>query len=227
MRDIAVVRELSRLSRERAMKNQTSDASARPATLEEKLRRLIRRLYELPARRRLLGLPGVAIAESARVDARRIRVFPLSRLTVGEGSIVEGGLVLERDGAEIIIGKNSFIGNSLLASATSICVGDDTLVAWGCNIVDHNSHAVNWNHRRQDVKDWYKGQKNWEYVKSMPVTIGNKCWIGFNVIVLKGVEIGDGAVVAAGSVVTKSVAAWSVVAGNPASVIRELPVENQ
>lgn len=55
-----------------------------------------------------------------------------------------------------------------------------------------------------------------------PVYIGDKVWIGFNVIILKGVDIGEGAVVAAGSVVTKNVPEWTLVGGNPAKVIRQL-----
>ncbi len=60
-----------------------------------------------------------------------------------------------------------------------------------------------------------------------PVHVGDKSWIGFNSIVLKGVTIGEGAVVGAGSVVTKDVSAWTVVAGNPARVIREIPEDER
>jgi galactoside O-acetyltransferase len=55
-----------------------------------------------------------------------------------------------------------------------------------------------------------------------PVKIQDKVWIGFNAIVLKGVTIGEGAVVGAGAVVTRNVPAYTVVAGNPARPIREL-----
>jgi acetyltransferase-like isoleucine patch superfamily enzyme len=60
-----------------------------------------------------------------------------------------------------------------------------------------------------------------------PVRIGDKSWIGLNVIILKGVEIGEGAVVAAGSVVTKNIPPWTIAAGNPARVIREIPIQDQ
>jgi acetyltransferase-like isoleucine patch superfamily enzyme len=179
------------------------------------------------ARSRLVRRIGIMIHPTAKVNFRGIRYRPASRLEIGEGSMVEGDIVCEREGACIVIGRNTFIGNSLLASATRIEIGDDVLISWGCNIVDHNSHAVGWKQRSRDVRDWYHNTKDWTHVLVKPVKIGNKCWLGLNVIVLKGVEIGEGAVVAAGSVVTKSVPPWTIVAGNPAKVIREIPIEDR
>lgn len=70
------------------------------------------------------------------------------------------------------------------------------------------------------------GYKDWIHVKICPVKICNKVWIGFNSIILKGVTIGEGSIVGAGSVVTKDVPPWTIVAGNPARIIREIP-ENE
>ncbi len=191
------------------------------------MRKLIMRILQRRARRVLLRHPGIKIHPTAKVNFRGIRNRAGSTLQIGEGSIVEGSLVSERDGATIVIGRNTFIGTSLLASATEIEVGDDVLISWGCNIVDHNSHAIAWNQRKQDVRDWYQDKKDWTNVIIKPVKIGDKVWIGLNAIILKGVQIGEGSVVAAGSVVTKNVPAWTVVAGNPATVIREIPIEER
>lgn len=60
-----------------------------------------------------------------------------------------------------------------------------------------------------------------------PVTIGNDVWIGGNVTILPGVNIGDKAVIAAGAVVTKDVPANTVAGGVPAKVIKELPAEEE
>lgn len=60
-----------------------------------------------------------------------------------------------------------------------------------------------------------------------PVTIGNKVWVGFNSIVLCGVAIGEGAVIGAGSVVTRDIPAWTVAAGNPARVIKDIPIHDR
>jgi acetyltransferase-like isoleucine patch superfamily enzyme len=65
--------------------------------------------------------------------------------------------------------------------------------------------------------------KDWSTVEIRPVTISDKVWIGFNSLILCGVTIGEGAVIGAGSVVTNDIPAWTVAAGNPARVIRNIP----
>jgi len=191
------------------------------------MRHLIDKILHFRRRRRILSHPGVRIHPISKVNFKGMLYRSGCRIEVGEGSMVEGSLVCEREGACIVIGRNTFIGGSLLASASSIEVGDDVLIAWGCNIVDHNSHAIGWAKRKQDVRNWYVGIKDWTSVEVKPVRICAKVWVGMNVIVLKGVEIGEGAVVAAGSVVTKSVPPWTIVAGNPAKVIRNISAEDR
>ena len=128
----------------------------------------------------------------------------------------------DRVGSSVLIGERTFVGSSTLVTADRIEIGNDVLVSWGCTIVDHDSHCVEWNDRKDDVRAYYSGDKDWAKVAVKPVVICDKVWVGFNVIVLKGVTIGEGAVVAAGSVVTRDVPAFSVVGGNPARVIRQL-----
>jgi len=64
-------------------------------------------------------------------------------------------------------------------------------------------------------------------VSIAPVTIENKAWIGARAIILKGVTVSEGAVVAAGSVVTKDVPPWTIVGGNPATILRPLTEEER
>jgi hypothetical protein len=87
--------------------------------------------------------------------------------------------------------------------------------------VDHNSHATDWTSRKNDVVAWGQGKKDWSGVTIKPVKISDRVWIGLNAIILKGVTIGEGAIVGAGSVVTKDVPPYTIVAGNPARIIRE------
>jgi galactoside O-acetyltransferase len=89
-------------------------------------------------------------------------------------------------------------------------------------VVDHDSHALDWNERASDVADWAGGRKDWARVRRASVVIEDKTWIGFGACILKGVRVGEGAVVGAMSVVTRDVPAYTVVAGNPARVVRKL-----
>ena len=105
------------------------------------------------------------------------------------------------------------------------------MIAWGCLIYDHNSHSLDWQERQKDIERHYLEFKNnlkfgetkdWSVVKSAPIHICSKVWIGTDVKILKGVTIGEGAIVGAGSVVTHDVEAWTVVGGNPAQILRRL-----
>jgi acetyltransferase-like isoleucine patch superfamily enzyme len=94
--------------------------------------------------------------------------------------------------------------------------------------MDNNAHSLLSNERRNDVRDWKRGleenkigfYKDWTNVKRGSIVINDKAWIGFNCIILKGITIGEGAVVGAGSVVTRDVPNYAVVTGNPAMVVK-------
>lgn len=164
-----------------------------------------------------------AVAPTARIDLLRIHGGAGASLRVGPHSIVEATLTFERAGATIEIGERTFIGRSHLVALSRIAIGDDVLVSWGVTITDHNSHSVRFSERAADVLDWGRGAKDWSNVPHADVRIGSKAWIGFNAVLLRGVTVGEGAVVGAASVVTKDVAPWTIVAGNPARLIREIP----
>jgi acetyltransferase-like isoleucine patch superfamily enzyme len=156
------------------------------------------------------------------------------RIIIGADCVLGNRIVLEREVGFVRIGDSTYIGGGTqLICAQQITIGSNVLIAWGCTLIDHDSHSLSWLDRSQDVQDWRRGmiggglagatrQKNWDVVPKAAVYVQDKAWIGFNVIVLKGVTIGEGAVVGAGSVVTKDVPAWTAVAGNPARVIREI-----
>ncbi|MEH2319923.1 acyltransferase [Nostoc sp.] len=147
-------------------------------------------------------------------------------VNIDEQTQIIGSIIFDKENASISIGKRVFISGSVIV-AQSVKIGDDVLISWGTTIVDHNSHAISFSYREKDAINWLAGKKDWSYVKILPVKICNKVWIGFNSIILKGVTIGEGAVVGAGSVVTKDVPPWTIVAGNPAQVIREIPEDER
>ena len=159
---------------------------------------------------------------TARFCKHRIAQRQNCKFSIDEFSTFEGRVFFEREAAETRIGARTFVGNSSILCAQLINIGDDVLISFGVTISDHNSHSVVFEHRAQDVLQWREGKKEWTHVKISPVTIGSKSWIGMHAIILPGVTIGEGAVVGAGSVVTKDVPPYTVAAGNPARVIREL-----
>jgi acetyltransferase-like isoleucine patch superfamily enzyme len=165
---------------------------------------------------------AVSVGNNTTVAWRHIRRASGNLISIGDESLIHANLIFEASGGEIRIGSRTFIGRSTLICYRSLAIGDDVLMAWGITVVDHDSHSLMWEHRQDDVREWAQGRKNWQHIAWAPVTIANKAWIGFNVSILKGVTIGEGAVVGAGSVVTRDVPPYSLAVGCPAKVIRSL-----
>lgn len=171
---------------------------------------------------RVLLRAQVHAGRSSVIAYWRIRGNRDTKVAVGDESMLHANVILEKAGARLDVGQRTFIGKSLFSVAESISVGDDVMISWGVTITDHDSHSIRFSDRRSDVELWRRGAKVWNNISVRPVVIESKCWIGFNSIVLKGVRIGEGAIVAAGAVVTKDVEPWTVVAGNPAKVVKVL-----
>lgn len=152
-------------------------------------------------------------------------------LEIGDDSSVEATFIFESSAGHISIGNNCHLGSSTLISINEIQIGNNVMISYGCTIYDHNSHSLSYVHRREDmateIREFRNGtnlkEKNWSTVSSRPVRICNDVWIGFKAVILKGVTIGEGAIVGACSVVTQDVPPYTVVGGNPAKIIKTLP----
>ena len=127
-----------------------------------------------------------------------------------------GRRVIYYPGVWIAPGRNLVIGDEvdlafgvLIETSGGVTIGDRTLVGFGTKIFSRN-HIV----PSQRGRIFSSGHTN------QPVTIGKDVWLGANVIVLPGRTIGEGAVVGAGSVITKDVAPFTIVGGNPAKILR-------
>jgi acetyltransferase-like isoleucine patch superfamily enzyme len=117
--------------------------------------------------------------------------------------------------AELIIGDRVSLNYRGIISVTrSVRIGDDTLIAGEVAIFDNTNHPVS-AARRLAKEPLLPAEIG-------PIVIGRNVWIGLRCTIMRGVTIGDNAVVAAGSVVTKSVPPNTIVAGNPAAAIRTL-----
>ncbi len=178
------------------------------------------------------------IHPSAIIDpVSAVKIFNLPKkpqvmLEIGAESHIFSSFNLLRPVSKIRIGKHCQLGAVNFNCAEKIEIGDDCLMAWDVTIIDSDTHARDWEYRQNDVKRCYDDylrnksnfikNKDWSKVKIRPVKIGNRVWIGFGVIILKGVRVGDNAVIGAGSVVREDVPAYAVVVGNPAKIVKRL-----
>lgn len=151
-------------------------------------------------------------------------------LSIGEHGIIDANIIFEKETGSVSIGDRCMIAGTIIC-IDGVEIGNDVIVAWDTLIYDHNSHSVYWNERKKDNRDEYLNylktgdpcaNKDWSVVRSKPIHICDKAWIGTGCKILKGVTVGEGAVVQAGSVVTKNVEPWTIVGGNPAQLIRRL-----
>lgn len=116
-------------------------------------------------------------------------------------------LFADRPGARIRIGRNCRIHGSALHAQKSISIGDNCLLAANCQIIDGNGHDLCLENPERRLES---------HGDASPVFIGDNVWLGEGVLVLPGVTIGEGAVVAAHSVVSRDVPSRCVAAGTPA-----------
>lgn len=121
-------------------------------------------------------------------------------------------LLADRPGAVITIGNNTRINGSCIHAYHLVKIGDNCLIAANCQIFDGNGHDLSFPNvaNRINTIGSFK-----------PVVIEDHVWICTNTIVCPGVTIGKGAIVSANSVVTKDVPPMTIVAGNPAIVVKD------
>lgn len=126
----------------------------------------------------------------------------------GKFNFYNGASIFVSKGAKLVL-NNGYINTSTEINCFNyIEIGDETIISDNVKIHDSDNHEIIMS----------EGVKKDIFA---PVIIGNHVWIGKNVLILKGVHIGDNAIVGAGSVVTKNVPAGTLVVGNPARVIKE------
>jgi acetyltransferase-like isoleucine patch superfamily enzyme len=118
-----------------------------------------------------------------------------------------------QEGACLEVGANFAMTGGTLCAAQRITIGNGVAVGANTTIVDTDFHPLDPAARKLRPNDG----------ETAPVVIEDDVFIGMNCLILKGVTIGQGSVVGAGSVVTRDVPGYVIVAGNPARVVKELP----
>ena len=112
---------------------------------------------------------------------------------------------------------------SVIGSVRSIRIGDCVIFSNHVHIYDNNNHPTDPEIRRKMCMAGFDGDAwKWKYADSAPIVIEDNVWIGEYAAVLKGVTIGEGAIVASHAVVTEDVPPYTIVAGNPARVVKEI-----
>ena len=153
---------------------------------------------------------GSIIRWSTRLD-----VLPYNRFDLGDRSIVESFATVNNAIGDVVIGKHSLVGvyNSILGP---VSIGDHVMLA---------PHVVlsGLNHSFEDVTLPISRQPT----TTRAIVVEDGAWIGANTIVTAGVRIGRNSVVAGGSVVTRDVPPFSVVAGNPAKLVKQYNFETE
>ena len=155
--------------------------------------------------------------------------YPGSFISLGSGVTLDSAIRSNRLGgfspcvvrtvtptARIRLGERVGLSNSVIVAGNSIEIGEDTIIGSGVMILDNDFHVMGTGF------SWVSECST----NSKPIKIGRGCFIGSRSMILKGVTLGDRAIIGAGAVVTKDVPAYSVAAGNPARVVRTLPKPN-
>lgn len=169
---------------------------------------------------------GVGVGKSLCVHGYPyLKLAPKANLTIGDNFYLSSGsginplssnrrsVIHAADDASIIIGNNVGISSGVLWSAQEIRIGDNVKLGGNCIVIDTDAHSMDYLVRRDRFID--KGN-------SSPIIIEDDVLVGANCIILKGVTIGARSVIGAGSIVTKSIPADSIAAGNPAKVIKTI-----
>jgi acetyltransferase-like isoleucine patch superfamily enzyme len=154
---------------------------------------------------------GMKVGKSTVLS--KIHITWPNQVEIGKDCILERNITLKCDGiwksrTSIRIGNRVFIGSGCEFNIReSIEIGDNSLIASGCRFIDHD-HGIG-----------LELPMNKQHGPEKPIKIGADVWLGCNVVVLKGVAIEDGAIVAAGAIVTKSIQQYEIWAGVPARKI--------
>lgn len=182
-----------------------------------------------PKRRYMAVDPSVRLERGFRLD---LLATPQDRpyVRIGARSLINAHFIFESPEGAVEIGERVYFGGGTVICREKVTIGNDVTMAWGINLYDHDSQSLDWRRRAETVQHFYEMQGapscydklDWADVKAAPIVIEDKVWIGFDAVILKGVRVGEGAVIGARSVVARDVEPYTVVAGNPARTIKRV-----
>ncbi len=162
---------------------------------------------------KLKGVPVIFNKKGAKLSIGSDVTVKSSFLSNLVGLYQRSIIVTRTRDASIVIGDHVGISGATIYARESIEIGENTCIGGNSKILDNDFHPIEIEARNADMK---------EKIGTKPVVIGKNCFIGCNTLILKGTVLGDGCVVGAGAVVSGIFPENSVIAGNPAKVIRTL-----
>lgn len=194
--------------------------------------RKLRMKFFLYMNRKWLRWGGAKVGDNASIFNRvYFQKHPTAKCIIGDYFTLTSGesinplsrnikacIYLEKD-AELIIGDHVGMSSPSIWVAKSIHIGDNTMIGSDCMILDTDCHSLYPEIR--SIAHTFPLDEH-ENANIAPINIGKDVMIGARCIILKGVAIGDRSVIAAGSVVTKSVPEGEIWGGNPAKFIKQL-----
>lgn len=167
--------------------------------------------------KKLLFLGSYTAGKNFKLDINGGVMGDRDKIVIGNNVFLSGWLI--SDGGKIIIGDNTVINKgTIIRSMNRVEIGKYCDLASDCAIQDHNSRSLDHKERRKFMLIGKFDEK----VLNSPVVIGNDVWIGRRATILKGVNIGNGAIIATNAVVTKDVPELSIAAGNPATIVKKV-----
>lgn len=184
--------------------------------------KLIMRLTKVEYGKNLLlrGVPLIFNKSGARLKIGENVTIKSSFLSNLVGLYSRTIIVTRAPEAVIEIGDNVGISGATIYARKGIYIGDNTCIGGNCKILDNDFHPVDVEARNRLLADVHGGDS--DLVPGREIHIGKNCFIGCNSIILKGTVLGDGCVVGAGAVVSGQFEDGSVIAGNPAKVVKKV-----
>ncbi|MBL7716936.1 MAG: acyltransferase [Bdellovibrionales bacterium] len=192
--------------------------------------------------RSIFSLKQVRLGRNVRLQKNKsVMAEPTASIEIGDDTIIyENAKIEAYQNGKIKIGKESVLGDIKIVSKYGITIGERFLSSWNVFIEDFDPHPIDPELRALQVRDLVQNfrprfaapssppvqeewaSRGWNF-PGEPIVIGNDVWVGANVTILKGAKIGNGCVVATGSVVVRGdYPDRSVLAGSPAKVIKQI-----
>lgn len=162
---------------------------------------------------RVFGIPRIENKGSI-ILGNKMRLIS-AKCGYNSGNIAGGVFLRTSKSGKIVTGDEVYLNGTSIISEECITLGNRIMIGANTVIMDTNSHNVPYQNRL----------KRWDKIRRKAVVIEDDVWIGANCFIMKGVRIGKGSIIGAGSVVNIEVKPFSIYAGNPAVFIKEIEEE--